>query len=162
MPRSHDINRRHFLKVTGSGFAAAFLMSVPTRSYAAQDPVYTSFLSSVAINGYDPVAYFKAGKPVEGSKDHKTEWMGATWYFSSKENLDTFIAMPETFAPQYGGYCAWAVAQGDTASTDPHAWKIVDNKLYLNYSADIQSRWERDITGNIQKGDNNWPTVLND
>ncbi|WP_299378956.1 YHS domain-containing (seleno)protein, partial [uncultured Kiloniella sp.] len=110
-PRS--MNRRHFIKLAAIGIASSWA-TVPTTSFAAQDPVYTSFISSLAINGYDPVAYFKSGKPVEGSKDHTTEWMGATWYFSSKENLESFVATPEAFAPQYGGYCAWAVAQGDT------------------------------------------------
>lgn len=161
MTYPHSMNRRHFIKLAAIGIASSWA-TVPTMSFAAQDPVYTSFLSALAINGYDPVAYFKAGKPVEGSKDHTTEWMGATWYFASKENLESFVATPEAFAPQYGGYCAWAVAQGDTASTDPFAWKIIDNKLYLNYSPDIQKRWEKDIPGNIKKGNNNWPKVLND
>jgi len=69
-------------------------------------------------------------------------------------------AGPAAYAPQYGGYCAWAVSQGYTASTDPHAWRIVDGKLYLNYSKGVQKRWQQDIPGNIAKGDANWPKVL--
>ncbi len=152
------ISRRHLLFTLATGAIASAL---PTASYAAQDPIYTGFLSSVAIDGHDPVAYFSQSKPVEGSVKFAYEWMGATWHFSSAKNLEAFKENPETFAPQYGGYCAWAVAQGDTASADPNAWKIVNNKLYLNYNSDIQRRWERDISGNIKRGDENWPHVLN-
>ena len=84
----------------------------------------------------------------------------ATWRFSSAANLAAFEADPEAYAPQYGGYCAWAVSQGYTASTDPTAWRIVDGKLYLNYSQGVQRRWEQDIPGNIVKADTNWPKVL--
>jgi YHS domain-containing protein len=127
---------------------------------AKEDPVYTGTFSSLAVSGYDPVAYFKEGKPVEGRSEHELEWNGATWRFSSAENLAAFEADPEAFAPQYGGYCAWAVSQGYTASTDPTAWRIVDGKLYLNYSRGVQRRWETDVPGNIAKADANWPKVL--
>ena len=127
---------------------------------AKEDPVYTGTFSSLAVSGHDPVAYFKEGKPVEGSSEHELEWNGATWRFSSAANLAAFEADPQAFAPQYGGYCAWAVSQGYTASTDPTAWRIVDGKLYLNYSHGVQRRWEQDVPGNIAKADTNWPKVL--
>ncbi len=127
----------------------------------AKDPVYTGTLSDLAVSGYDPVAYFKAGKPVEGRGDLELEWNGATWRFSSAENLAVFQQTPEAYAPQYGGYCAWAVSQGYTASTVPEAWRVVDGKLYLNYSKSVQRRWEGDVPGNIRKADDNWPKVLN-
>ncbi|WP_419904057.1 YHS domain-containing (seleno)protein [Kiloniella sp.] len=151
------ISRRQLLFTLATGTIASAL---PTASYAAQDPIYTGFFSSVAIDGYDPVAYFTQNKPVEGSEKFAYEWMGASWHFASVGNLETFKENPESYAPQYGGYCSWAVAQGDTASADPYAWRIVNNKLYLNYSAGIQRRWERDISGNIKRGDANWPNVL--
>lgn len=113
-----------------------------------------------AINGYDPVAYFTDGRPVRGSDAITSEWNGATWWFATAENKASFDADPEAYAPQYGGYCAWAVAEGYTASTDPDAWKIEDGKLYLNFSRRIQRRWERDIPGNIARADANWPRVL--
>ncbi len=127
---------------------------------AAKDPVHTGFLSSLAVSGYDPVAYFTDGKPVEGSGNHEIEWNGATWRFSSAENLSSFKSDPEAYAPQYGGYCAWAVSQGYTASSDPQAWRIVDGKLFLNYSKGVQKTWAQDVPGNIAKGDANWPKVL--
>ncbi len=92
---------------------------------------------SVAIKGYDAVAYFRQGAPVKGSPAFKQQWMGATWLFSSAEIRDLFAADPDKYAPRYGGYCAYAVSEGHTASIDPEAWKIVDGKLYLNYSKGI-------------------------
>ena len=134
------------------------LFSAQTAS--AAEPVYQSFLGT-AIDGTDPVAYFEEGRPIEGSSDFKHEWNGATWRFSSEENRALFAANPEKYAPQYGGYCAWAVSKGYTASTDPEAWKIVDGKLYLNYSKSVQATWEQDVPGNIAKGDANWPSLAN-
>ena len=128
----------------------------------AKDPVYTGTFSSLAVSGYDPVAYFAQGAPVEGSSDHELEWNGATWRFSSAENMEKFKSDPAAFAPRYGGYCAWAVSQGYTASSDPGAWRIVDGKLYLNYSKGVQAKWEKDIPGFITKADANWPKVLDE
>ena len=138
---------------------AAAMALFTAQAVSAAEPVYQSFLGT-AIDGTDPVAYFTEGRPVEGSSDFKHEWNGATWRFKNAENRDLFAANPEKYAPQYGGYCAWAVSQGYTASTDPEAWKIVDGKLYLNYSKDVQATWERDVPGNISKADGNWPKVL--
>lgn len=113
-----------------------------------------------AIGGYDPVAYFTQGRPVKGQKGLSTSWNGAEWRFATADSKAAFEANPEAYAPQFGGYCAWAVSQGYTAPTDPDAWKIVDGKLYLNYSRRVQRRWEKDIPGNIRAGEANWPGVL--
>ncbi|NJK77000.1 MAG: YHS domain-containing protein [Microcoleus sp. SU_5_6] len=111
----------------------------------------------VAIRGTDPVAYFTESKPVAGKPEFTHKWGDATWQFSSAQNRDLFAQNPEKYAPQYGGFCAWAVSQGYTAATDPNAWKIADNKLYLNYNSAVQWGWEKDISGNVAKGDKNWP-----
>jgi len=126
----------------------------------AKDPIYTGTLSDLAVSGYDPVAYFTDGKPVEGKSEFEYEWQGATWRFANAKNLDAFKADPAAYAPQYGGYCAWAVSQGYTASADPKAWRIVGKKLYLNYNQDVQKTWEQDAAGNISKANANWPNVL--
>ncbi|MEM8582325.1 MAG: YHS domain-containing (seleno)protein [Pseudomonadota bacterium] len=149
------ITKRAFLRGAVLASASAPFARI---AFAATPEVFTN--RGQAIRGYDPVAYFTEGKPVRGSDSHTHNWNGAEWRFSSEENRAAFAANPEAYAPQYGGYCAWAVAEGYTASTDPDAWKIVDNKLYLNYSAGVQRRWERDILGNISRGDSNWPAVL--
>ncbi len=129
---------------------------------AAGGIVNKSFLGGVAIDGYDPVAYFADGKPVEGSSDFEYQWMGATWRFASAADRDQFAADPEKYAPQYGGYCAYAVSQGATADIDPDAWHIEDGKLYLNLSKKVQSIWLKDIPGYIGKADANWPKIKAD
>ena len=130
----------------------------------AYDPphteVYVENGSDLAIRGADPVAYFTEGTAVPGVADYEYEWNGATWRFSSADNLATFMADPEAYAPQYGGYCAKAMSEGNLASVDPRAWKIVDGKLYLNYSQEVQAQWFEDIPGNIAKADAFWPNVL--
>jgi YHS domain-containing protein len=122
------------------------------------DPVYKNG-SGLAIRGYDPVAYFDQSRPVKGSPQFSHQWMGATWLFASAQHRDQFAANPERYAPQYGGYCSYAVSQGHTASIDPEAWKIVDGKLHLNYSKGVQARWEKDIPGYIEKANRNWPDL---
>jgi YHS domain-containing protein len=141
-------------------FTALILVAAFAASASAKEPVYTGALSSLAVSGYDPVAYFKAGKPVAGRAEFEHKWKGATWRFSSAVNLAAFKADPEAYAPQYGGYCAWAVSQGYTASADPTAWRVVNKKLYLNYNHEVQQNWSKDTAGNITKADVNWPKVL--
>lgn len=129
-------------------------------AYAAKDPVYTALFSSNAAGGYDVTAYFSENKAVEGSKKYSTEYNGARWLFASQENLDRFLADPEKYAPQYGGYCAWAAAQGQTAKGDPEHWSIHDGKLYLNYDAEIKQQWLSDKVNLISEADKHWPTLL--
>ncbi|MCC0175517.1 YHS domain-containing protein [Waterburya agarophytonicola K14] len=112
------------------------------------------------MRGTDPVAYFTEGKAVEGSSEYELEWNGNLWRFSSEENISLFEEDPEAYAPQYGGYCAKALSEGNVVSTDPEAWKIVDGKLYLNYSPEVQKQWVEDIEGNITLADEMWPNVL--
>ncbi|NER83294.1 MAG: YHS domain-containing protein [Leptolyngbya sp. SIO1D8] len=130
---------------------------------AAEPPhagVYIEETSGLAIRGADAVAYFTESAAVLGSADYEYEWNGATWRFSSAANMEAFKANPEAYAPQYGGYCAKALSEGNLASVDPRAWLIVDGKLYLNYSDDVQAQWVEDIPGNIEKADAFWPGVL--
>ncbi len=143
----------------GLAAAAAAVLLGLSQGAAADGVVNSSFFGDTAIHGYDPVAYFAEGRPVEGSGEYEHEWMGADWRFASAENRDRFAADPERYAPQYGGYCAYAVAQGTTADIDPEAWKIVDDKLYLNLSKEVQGLWQQDIPGYIEKADANWPEI---
>lgn len=140
--------------------ALALAAALPGVAMAAKPPVYTAPFSQVAAGGYDVVAYFTVGRPVKGDAKFVTQWKGVTWQFASAANLAKFKANPAAYAPQYGGYCAWAAANGYTAKGDPLQWKIVGGKLYLNYNAEIQSRWVKDIPGFIRKGDANWPAIL--
>jgi len=143
-----------------AGLASLGAAALVPSAVHAKDGIYTSLFSDVAASGHDVVAYFTESRPVEGSSDFAARYDGATWHFASAANRDAFRADPARYAPQYGGYCAWAVAQGSTASTTPEAWSIVDDKLYLNYSKGVQARWEQDIPGHIARADTNWPAVL--
>lgn len=124
-----------------------------------KDPVFTT-RGNLAIRGYDPVAYFTEGKAVKGDKDFTLGWQGADWRFASDENRTRFAVDPEKYAPRYGGYCAWAVSRNYTASTDPDAFTIVGDKLYLNYSRRVMRQWLEDRDANIESADGNWPAVL--
>ena len=113
----------------------------------------------VAISGYDPVSYFVETKPVKGSLEVHAEYQGSTFYFSTVANRDRFAANPDKFAPQYGGYCAFGMAKGYKAVIDPDAFTVVGERLYLNYSETVRSRWLSDIPGYIRQADANWPDV---
>lgn len=116
----------------------------------------TSAEDESAIKGYDPVAYFAANKALKGSGAFTFRWHEMTWYFSTKANRDLFAADPEKYAPQYDGYCAWAMTEARLARTDPEVWKIVEGKLYLNCSPEAYEKWSRDIPGHIKKADAIW------
>lgn len=137
----------------------ALVLSVMSSPVLAVDAVYTGFFSNTAIRGYDAVAYFTEGRPVEGKDQYELEYQGATWKFNSAENLEKFRDMPEKYAPQYGGYCAWAMANGDIASAEPDLWTIHEGKLYLNYSRQINTRWKADMLEFIQQADREWPQI---
>ncbi len=126
----------------------------------AIDPIHTGTFSSTALGGFDAVAYFEEGRPVKGSSDHQLEWSGATWRFSSARNLASFKARPEAYAAQYGGYCAYAVANGATAPGDPEVWRIVDGKLYLNLNQSVADLFSQDVAGYIARADANSPGIL--
>ena len=116
--------------------------------------------TGVAIRGYDPVAYFLDGKPVPGKDEFTSEWMGAKWKFASQDHLDKFKAEPAKYAPQYGGYCAYGVANGKAVKIEPEQWTIVDGKLYLNYDADINKTWRADRGNYIRQADSKFGSLV--
>ena len=140
-----------FILVVSFAFAAS-----------AESRVNKSFLGGLAIKGYDSVGYFEQSKPVKGSDDFEVEWHDATWQFSSARNRDLFKSDPEKYAPQFGGYCAFAVSKDHVQKSDPTVWSIVDDKLYLNLGPGAQSRWQEDVPGNIIRASSNWPGALID
>ncbi|MAW81003.1 MAG: hypothetical protein CMI63_12265 [Parvularcula sp.] len=149
-----------FTRKSLAAIILAIAVFAPAAAFA-KDPVYTGRFSNLAVDGYDAVAYFTESAPVKGDKAFTTDYNGAEWRFSSADNLAAFKAAPEKYAPQYGGYCAWAVSQNYTARGNPENFTVVDGKLYLNYNDEIQKRWEEDIPGFVAKADENWPGVLN-
>ncbi len=134
-----------------------FILCFALPSFAQKSEVFTN--AQGALRGYDPVAYFKESKPVKGKKEYMHTWKGADWSFSSLQNKEDFKASPEKFAPQYGGYCAYGLYKGYKAPTDPEAWTIVEDKLYLNNSKEVQQTWNKSQQEFIEKADKNWPEV---
>lgn len=124
-----------------------------------QQKINKTTFGSLALRGYDPVAYFTEGRPVEGLKEFAHEYADAKWWFLNSANRDLFAANPEKYAPQYGGYCAWGISQAKFYDGDPQLWKIVAGKLYVNYNKEIDKTWEQDIPGFIKKADANWFTL---
>ena len=141
---------------------AGALALVPATAQAGS-PVNTGYFGEVAIKGYDPVAYFVGGRPIEGSEEFSYEWLGATWRFSTAEHRDLFVEAPTSYTPQYGGFCATAVAfEEEISNIDPEAWDIVDGKLYLQYSRSVQEEWHTDLAGFLALSEQNWPEIKAD
>ncbi len=136
---------------TSPSSASSTSMMTPTATNTNKD--------GLALHGYDPVAYFTAGAPTQGQAAFSTTWNGATYRFASAANRDAFMAKPDAYAPQYGGYCAMGVAGGAKFDIDPTAWRVENGRLYLNKDPRTQTVWLRDVPGNIVKADSKWPTV---
>ncbi len=141
------------LASAGAAFAAEPINTLEKGLFGYKD-------SGTAIRGYDTVAYFTEGAPVDGSDEFTTEWQGATWRFASQEHLDLFEAEPGKYAPQYGGYCAYGVAKDSLVKIEPELWTIVDDKLYLNYDEGVQANWEADVPGFIADADGKFEGLL--
>lgn len=159
MMSRRKISRRMAVLAVVGGLVAGGAAQAGWFSSDDTGAVYTGLVEGVAVGGYDPVAYFRQGRAVEGSAAITTTHRGAEWRFSSEENKAAFLAEPAKYAPAYGGYCSWAIAEGKLAKGDPKNWDIVDGRLYLNYNASIQKRWQADIPGFISKADANWPEL---
>ncbi|EMK00481.1 YHS domain-containing (seleno)protein [Leptospira sp. WS58.C1] len=139
-------------------FPILFLLFLDCSGRQLVDPIFKAN-GKTAIHGYDVVAYFTESKPKEGNPKFNYLWKGAEWRFSSEKNLETFKKSPDKFTPQYGGYCAYAMRDGEAYETDPKAWKIVSGKLYLNYNEKVHGFWEKDVPGNIVKADRQWKVL---
>jgi YHS domain-containing protein len=159
------ITRRAAFKLAiASGLALASSFTLQSSAFAFDDassaPVNVD-AAGIALDGYDPVAYFTLGKPMKGDAAFSASHGGATFHFADAANRDAFVKEPAKFAPQFGGFCAMATVFEKKFNGDPNIWKIVDGKLYLNVSADAAKRWQDDVPGNISKGTENWPKIKN-
>lgn len=137
---------------------AALSVALATASIAAGVELNASS-TGLALQGYDPVAYFTQGEPTKGDYRISTIHNDATYRFANEEHKAAFEADPEAYLPQYGGYCAFGAAMGFKFDGDPEYWKIVDGELFLNLSKDIQVRWEEDIPGLVERADTNWSDI---
>lgn len=136
-------------------------VAIATSVFAAGNDVNAT-PTGLALQGYDPVAYFTVGEPTRGDWDISSEYNGATYRFANAENKATFDANPEAYAPAYGGYCAFGAAMGFKFDGDPTLWAIVDDVLYLNLSPAVQERWNEDQNGLIDQADANWVDIIHE
>ena len=148
------------LKTTLKTILAGSILVVSSFAFAA-DIDMNADANDLAIKGYDPVSYFTISTPKMGNASYTATYKGGIYQFSSEENRDMFKASPAKYAPQYGGYCAFGVAMEKKFDTDPLAWKIVDNKLYLNLNKDVQTKWLTDVPGYLDLSNDNWGDIKN-
>ncbi|WP_409432499.1 YHS domain-containing (seleno)protein [Litorimonas sp. RW-G-Af-16] len=132
-----------------------------TSAHAEEPEIYTSWRNNLAVQGYDVMSFY-AGTPQLGKAEFKTEYAGAEWQFVNQGNLDLFQMNPEMFIPEYGGYCAWAVAKGKLAKGSPDYYYVEDGKLYLNFNGRIKRRWDKNRDGFVALADAKWPAILAD
>ena len=157
MTDTRDRSLGHACRVVLVAAVAAFASSAPAGAGTA---VNTGYFGGVAIEGYDPVAYFTDGRATKGSEKFAYDWLGATWHFANAEHRELFTKQPVKYAPQYGGHCALGTAFGEsTANIDPEAWSIVNGKLYLQYSKGARENWEKDSANLIAAADQKWPEI---
>jgi YHS domain-containing protein len=143
--------------ILGFVLILTFIGLIAQTPVAKAQTVYNVDREGVAIKGYDPVGYFTMSEPVKGRKEYVTQYSGATWRFANAGNRDMFLKDPETYAPRYGGWCAYGVAVGALYDIDPDAWTVYEGRLYLNKNKRTRKIWLQDVPGNIQKADANWP-----
>lgn len=141
--------------------ALAFIVPMAASAQDSQHPVNTlgAPADNVAIRGYDPVAYFREGKPHRGSPEFAAQHDGATWWFASAEDKALFQADPEKYMPAFGGFCAYGTSRGYLVKIEPEAWSIVDGRLYLNYDLGVRDTWQKDPKGYIDQANANWPKL---
>jgi YHS domain-containing protein len=133
---------------------AAFVSNLP-----AGEPVNVDS-NGVAIQGYDPVAYFTDGRPVKGKPELVATYNSATYYFASVEHKTQFEKEPGKYAPRFGGFCAFGVSHGAIAPSSVDAFQIIDGQLVLQNNKDILKRWQEDSEGNLKKAEANWPQLV--
>jgi len=142
---------------TTAGLAA--LCGVSLKVSAGQLPVNVRGGARIAIQGYNPVAYFVAGEPRKGSSGLGVAYSGAQWLFSSETNRRLFMENPGHYLPAYGGYCAYGVAQGRLLDVDPQSWTILYDRLYFNCPEPIYDLWLSDPMSYIRQANKNWPRL---
>ena len=116
--------------------------------------------NGVALQGYDPVAFFTDGRPVRGNQQFQTQYHGATFYFASAGHKATFAKEPAKYEPQFGGFCAYGASRGKTVPIKIEAWQIVNGRLLMQYDLDVKGKFNSDPQGNLSKADKNWPGLV--
>jgi YHS domain-containing protein len=158
-PMDRKGRKRMMLRRLKLAFASVLAAGFITGPAFAGGAINETFFGT-ALKGYDAVAYHTLGKPIEGNRQFTYKWSGATWHFISSKHRDLFAVDPVRYAPAYGGYCAYAMAQGAMVDIDPNAWRIINGTLYLNVNKDVQRTWAQNIFGYIRRADGHWQKFM--
>lgn len=126
------------------------------------DHAIFSARDGVALGGYDVVALFEERNAVTGKQSFSLMWKGVVWRFASAGNQALFEANPRAYVPVFGGYCAYAMAQGYLAAGDPHLWEVRGGELYLLNNASVRAKWQDEADQIVADARGNWPSVLRD
>ena len=151
------MNRKYLVTIVALLFSAiAFSQSIEQPAI-----VRVKYFDNMAgaLRGYDAVAYFNEAKALKGNAAFVFNWSGSNWYFKDQANLDTFKISPQKYAPQYGGYCAYGASENHLSPTDPEAFTIMNDKLYLNYNSKVKEMWLKDASLRIEKANSFWPAL---
>jgi hypothetical protein len=139
-------------------FALLMVLVSPFDAFASSQSYIPQY--GTALSGYDAVAYHAQNAAVRGNTGNVVYHKGLAYQFANKANADAFRANPGRYEPAYNGYCAMGVALGRKLPGDPEAFRVVDDRLYLNVNKDIQKTWLKDVSGNIAKANVNWPQIV--
>jgi YHS domain-containing protein len=138
----------------------ALMVVAAVSTIAAAKDLQNLNSNGVAIQGYDPVAFFADNRPVKGNPQFQSDYHGAKYYFTSAEHKAAFDEKPAKYEPQFGGYCAYGASRGHKAPVKIEAWQIVDGRLLMQYDLDVKNDFNKDQQGNLRKADQNWPGLI--
>lgn len=139
---------------------SAFLLLMALSTVALAKELQNLDRNGVAIQGYDPVAFFTNNRPVKGTAQFQSEYRGAKYYFASPEHKAAFDKEPAKYEPQFGGYCAYGASQGHKAPVKIEAWQIVNGRLLMQYDLGVKDDFNKDQQNNLSKADRNWPGLV--
>ncbi|MEM9175994.1 MAG: YHS domain-containing (seleno)protein [Myxococcota bacterium] len=139
---------------------AGLLMLGLAGSALAAHPIYRAEREGPALRGYDTVAYFTEGRAVLGSEEHEVVWRDTLWRFASAAHKALFEKDPEKYAPQFGGYCAYAASRNRLYEGHPEIFAIEDGKLYFNNNAKVMERWLAEPEPYIEAAKEAFPAMI--
>lgn len=142
-----------------AGLALVFVARAASQA-AVTEQIVVDRYTGLAINGYDPVAYFTDGKPTPGSPQLEMQHDGAVWRFSNVGNRAAFAAAPDIYMPKFGGYDPLGVAQGVAVAGKPNIWFIAGDRLYLFYDGMRLAKFAADADRLRATAERKWPDVL--
>ena len=136
------------------------LLALAAFSIVASGKELLNLDNGVAIQGYDPVAFFTDHRPVKGDAHFQSQYRGAKYYFATAEHKATFDREPAKYEPQFGGFCAYGASRGKTVPVKIETWEILNGRLILQYDLDVKSKFDKDPQGTLKKADENWPGLV--